>query len=228
MCLLCRWWRCAWPRIKPTRPRHLFPPLVDRRTLLLQPVTQHKLLLHVQYYFTFQNKTCLSHGGNKVKIWQKSLSPTFWLHPTPRGMWCQWSVRNPYMNLQYMLVTVSSPKLSIVSGTDLRADKLTYDPITRCPRRTFQAGGIKMFCLSATIAWLCITSSRIQSHFLNDVFLLCHHLWISLSIAFNSLSLMVCFVVFIHNVISRGDQRQKTHHGKNQIRTFINKMAFWL
>ena len=34
-------------------------------------------------------------GGNIVKIWQKSLSPTFWPHPTPSGMWCQWSVRNP-------------------------------------------------------------------------------------------------------------------------------------
>ena len=34
-------------------------------------------------------------GGNKVKIWQKSLSPTFWPRPIPRGMWCQWSVRNP-------------------------------------------------------------------------------------------------------------------------------------
>ena len=34
-----------------------------------------------------------------------------------------------------------------VSGTELRTDKRTDgrmdDPITRCPRRTFQAGGIK-------------------------------------------------------------------------------------
>ena len=34
-------------------------------------------------------------GGNIVKIWQKSPSPTFWPHPTPRGRWCQRSVRNP-------------------------------------------------------------------------------------------------------------------------------------
>ena len=27
--------------------------------------------------------------------WQKSLSTTFWPHPSPRGMGCQWSVRNP-------------------------------------------------------------------------------------------------------------------------------------
>ena len=30
-----------------------------------------------------------------------------------------------------------------VSGTELRTDKRTDDPITRCPRRTFQARGIK-------------------------------------------------------------------------------------
>ena len=48
------------------------------------------------------------------------------------------------------LVTVSSPKLEIlhfVSGTELQIDKQMDgrldDPITRCPRRTFQAGGIK-------------------------------------------------------------------------------------
>ena len=29
------------------------------------------------------------------------------------------------------------------SGTELRTDKQTDNPITRCPRRTFQAGGIK-------------------------------------------------------------------------------------
>ena len=34
-------------------------------------------------------------GGNKVEIWQKSLSPIFWPRPTSRGMWCQRSVRNP-------------------------------------------------------------------------------------------------------------------------------------
>ena len=45
------------------------------------------------------NKTWLwntdAPGGNKVQIWQKSQSPSFWPRPTPRGMWCQWSVRNP-------------------------------------------------------------------------------------------------------------------------------------
>ena len=53
------------------------------------------------------------------------------------------------------LVTVSSPKLwllDFVSAKELRTDRQTDkqtdgrtdDPITRCPRRTFQAGGIKI------------------------------------------------------------------------------------
>ena len=53
-------------------------------------------------------------SGNKVKIWQKSLSPTFWPRPTPRGMWCR------------------------------QTNGQTDDPITRCPGWTFQAGGIKI------------------------------------------------------------------------------------
>ena len=32
----------------------------------------------------------------------------------------------------------------LVSGTELRSDRQTNDPITRCPRRTFRAGGIKI------------------------------------------------------------------------------------
>ena len=47
-------------------------------------------------------------GGKKVKIWQKSVSPTF-CPPHPRGMWCHWSVRNSSMNLQsnfgYSIIT---------------------------------------------------------------------------------------------------------------------------
>ena len=46
-------------------------------------------------------------GGNK--LWQNFLSPTFWPCPKTRGMWCQWSVRNPKMNLQskfgYCIIT---------------------------------------------------------------------------------------------------------------------------
>ena len=52
-------------------------------------------------------------GGNKVKIWQKSLSPTFWLYQTN-------------------------------GRTDRQTDRQMDNPNTRCPRRTFQAGGIKI------------------------------------------------------------------------------------
>ena len=43
--------------------------------------------------FVLQQDMCLwntdAPSGNKVKILQKSLSPTFWPRPTPMGRWCQ-------------------------------------------------------------------------------------------------------------------------------------------
>ena len=90
-------------------------------------------------------------GGNKVKIRQKSLRPTFWPSPAqPRGMWCQWSVRNSYMNLRskfcYSIITQTlNIALCKRDGiTDRQTNGRTDDPITRCPRRTFQAGSIKI------------------------------------------------------------------------------------
>ena len=51
-----------------------------------------------QVFLKLKQDMCLwnmdAPGYNKVKIWQKSLSPTIWPRPTPRGIWCQWSVRN--------------------------------------------------------------------------------------------------------------------------------------
>ena len=50
----------------------------------------------VKFYasFLYANKMCLwnidAPGSNKVNI-----SPTLWLHPIFRGLWCQWSVSNP-------------------------------------------------------------------------------------------------------------------------------------
>ena len=45
--------------------------------------------------------------------------------------------------------------MHFVSGTELRTykrtDEQTDDPITRCPRQTFQAGGIKMVMLQDKI-----------------------------------------------------------------------------
>ena len=50
-------------------------------------------------------------GGNKVKLWQKSLSPTIWPRSTPGG----WDVSEVWGTLKWTyspsLVTVSSPKL---------------------------------------------------------------------------------------------------------------------
>ena len=42
-------------------------------------------------------------------------------------------------NFNYWTLFVSGTELRTVKQTDIRKD----DPITRCPRRTFQAGGIK-------------------------------------------------------------------------------------
>ena len=99
---------------------------------------------------------------NKVKIWQKSLSPTFWPRPTPRSMGCHWSVRNPWMNLQskfgYCIITQTliiglcfyagrnygQTNRQTDGGTDGRTNWQMDNPITRYPRQTFQAGGIKM------------------------------------------------------------------------------------
>ena len=50
-------------------------------------------------------------GSNKVKIWQKSLSPIFWPRPTPGA----WDVSEVWGTLRWTyspsLFTVSSPKL---------------------------------------------------------------------------------------------------------------------
>ena len=90
-------------------------------------------------------------GGNKVKIWQKSLIHTFWPHSTPRGMWCQWSVRNPYMKLRskfgYCIITQTlNIALCFISGTELwtdgRTDKQRDGQMIRL-LDAFQAGGIK-------------------------------------------------------------------------------------
>ena len=96
-------------------------------------------------------------GSNKVNM-AKSLSPKFWPHPTPRGMWCQWGVSNPKMNLQskfgYCITTQTLIIALFIEArrnyrqmdkqTDGHTDGRTDDPITRCPRQTFQAEGIKI------------------------------------------------------------------------------------
>ena len=52
-----------------------------------------EIQLHVKTRHVFVKHGCPRRQQSQT--WQKSLSPTFWPRPTPRGMWCQWSVRNP-------------------------------------------------------------------------------------------------------------------------------------
>ena len=75
--------------------------------------------------------------------------------PTPRGMGCQWSVRNPWMNLKskfgYCMTTQTlNVALCLQAGrnygqtdkwTDRQTDGQTDDPITRCPLWPFRPGG---------------------------------------------------------------------------------------
>ena len=65
-----------------------------------------------------------------LKLGQNSPSPTFWPHPTLKGMWCQWSLSNLRLTYSPSLVTVWPPKqlniaLLSISGTELRTDKWT-------------------------------------------------------------------------------------------------------
>ena len=46
-------------------------------------------------------------------------------------------------NFKYCTLFESGTELQTHRRTDRQTDKRTDDPITRCPRRTFQAGGIK-------------------------------------------------------------------------------------
>ena len=82
-------------------------------------------------------------GGNKIKMWLKSVSPTFWPHPTPRGRWCQWSVRESIDKLTvqiWWLYHHQNFKYCTLQVGNRQTDNL----ITRCPQQTFQAGGIKI------------------------------------------------------------------------------------
>ena len=91
-------------------------------------------------------------GGNKFKIWQNSKSQIL-TPPHPQGhvmsMKCEQSLDEltvqvwllyDYPNLKYCTLNVSRMELR----TDRQTDRQTDDPNTRCPWRTFQAGGIKI------------------------------------------------------------------------------------
>ena len=50
-----------------------------------------------------------------------------------------------HLNFKYSTLNVSGTELRTDKRTDRRTDRRTDDPNTRCPRRTFQAGGIKSY-----------------------------------------------------------------------------------
>ena len=83
-------------------------------------------------------------SSNQVKI-----SKTYILTlPYLGGMWCQWSVSKPYMNLHSQVwLRFNHPNFKCctlyVSGTELRTERHTDDLNTRCFRLTFQARAIK-------------------------------------------------------------------------------------
>ena len=68
-----------------------------------------------------------------------------------------------HSNFKYCTLFVNGTELRTDRQTDRQTDKQTDDPITRCPRRTFQAGGIKI--KSAEIAIHKRESKRNQIHF---------------------------------------------------------------
>ena len=105
-------------------------------------------------YFNQELDMCLwnmdAPGGNKVKIWQKSLGPTCSPCPTPRGMWCQCEEPLDELTVQVWLLYLH-PNVNywtLYAGRNYgQTDGQTNNPITRCPQRTFQAGGIKIYLI---------------------------------------------------------------------------------
>ena len=91
-------------------------------------------------------------GGNKVKIWQQSRKSYILTPPHPQGHGISAKCKEPIDELTVQVwLLYHHPNFKyctlFVSGTELRTDgqtdRRTDDPITRCPRRTFQAGGHK-------------------------------------------------------------------------------------
>ena len=127
----------------------------------------------------------MKHGcpdGNVVKIWQKSLCPTFWPYPT-QGHVMSVKCEKPIDELTVQVwLLYHHPNFKyctlFVSGIELRTDRQTArqtdgqtertdDPITRCPRWTFQARGIKISAKCVmSVVWLSIgiTAKRSIGH----------------------------------------------------------------
>ena len=127
---------------------HQFIGLMDEVLSIHQPC-----FTAIHWKRTEKQDMCLRNmdapSGNKVEIWQKSLH----FDPAPpkgHEMWvkCEQSIDGltvqvwllyHHPNFKYCTLFESGTELRTNGWTDGRTD----DPITRCPRRTFQAGGIK-------------------------------------------------------------------------------------
>ena len=112
------------------------------------------------------NKTCVCEtqmppGDNKVKNMTK-ISKSYILTPPapphPQGHVMSVKCEEPideltvqvwllyhHPNFKYCTLFVSGTELQTDRRTDKRIDRRTDNPITRCPRQTFQAGGHKNF-----------------------------------------------------------------------------------
>ena len=66
--------------------------------LSLNQLSVFTFFIHLQTRHVFVKHWC--HLQHQSQNQEKSQSPKFWPWPTPRGIWCQGSVRNPYLNLQ--------------------------------------------------------------------------------------------------------------------------------
>ena len=87
--------------------------------------------------------------GNKVKLWQKFLSPTFLPRPAPKGHMISVKCEQPLDELTVQVwLLYHHPNFKyctlFIDGTELRTDRRTIDPNTRCPQQTFQPRGIKI------------------------------------------------------------------------------------
>ena len=147
------------------QPRKTWVPLPDRCPTNFMYVcyafqATQKLLFGYRYNFLKQ-EMCLRNtdtpDGNKVKILQKSRKSYILTPPHPKGhgmsVKCEQSIDGltvkvwllyHHPNFKYCTLFESGTELRTDRRTDIWTEGLRDDPITRCPRRTFQAGGIKI------------------------------------------------------------------------------------
>ena len=118
---------------------------------------QHVLLLlrmtktpHAILRFNFELDAFVKQGcppWQQSQSMAKSVSSTFWPHPTLRGRRCQWDVCNPKMNLQSKFgYCIATQNLNVAAGRNYwQTDRQTDDPITRCPPVDLSGWAIKIW-----------------------------------------------------------------------------------